>query len=52
MSLPRVLVVGSNGLLGEKVAELFLRASSSAVTCASIEPAPVRALAVGAVSYA
>ena len=44
MSLPRVLVVGSNGLLGQKVAELFLRASSSAVTCASIEPAPVRAL--------
>jgi dTDP-4-dehydrorhamnose reductase len=44
VSVPRLLVVGSNGLLGQKVAELFLRASSSAVTCASIEPAPVRTL--------
>jgi dTDP-4-dehydrorhamnose reductase len=44
VSLPRVLVVGSNGLLGQKVAELFVRASSSAVTCASIEPEPVRTL--------
>lgn len=44
MSLPRVLIVGSNGLLGQKVAELFLRASASAVSCASIEPTPVRTL--------
>jgi len=44
VSLPRVLVVGSNGLLGQKVAELFLRASASAVSCASIEAAPVRTL--------
>jgi len=44
VNLPRVLVVGSNGLLGQKVAELFLRGASSALTCASIEPSPVRTL--------
>ena len=33
----RVLVVGSNGLLGQKVLELFVRGSAHTVAAASIE---------------
>jgi len=44
MSVSRVLVVGSNGLLGQKVTELLLRGSAYQVTVTSVEPAPVRPL--------
>jgi dTDP-4-dehydrorhamnose reductase len=44
MTVSRLLVVGSNGLLGQKVVELFVRGSSAEITASSIEPAPVRAL--------
>jgi dTDP-4-dehydrorhamnose reductase len=44
MTLQRLLVVGSNGLLGQKVVELFVRGSSADITASSVEPAPVRAL--------
>jgi len=42
MSDRRVLVFGSNGLLGQKVAELLVRGTSASVTLSSFEPAPVR----------
>lgn len=37
----RVLVVGGNGLLGQKVTEFLVRGSGHNVTVCSIEPAPV-----------
>jgi dTDP-4-dehydrorhamnose reductase len=44
MSINRVLVIGSNGLLGQKVAELLIRGSNYGITLASVEAAPVRDL--------
>jgi dTDP-4-dehydrorhamnose reductase len=38
MSVRRVLVIGCNGLLGQKVTELFVRGSSYTITLASLEP--------------
>jgi dTDP-4-dehydrorhamnose reductase len=43
--LQRVLVVGSNGLLGQKMAEQLVRGTSYHITLASIEDEPVRQLA-------
>jgi dTDP-4-dehydrorhamnose reductase len=40
MAVKRVLVVGSNGLLGQKVTELLLRGSPHAVFLSSIEDRP------------
>jgi dTDP-4-dehydrorhamnose reductase len=40
----RILVVGSNGLLGQKMAEQLLRGTSSVITLTSVEDAPVREL--------
>jgi len=42
MDIERILVVGSNGLLGQKVAEQLVRGSNYHVTLASIEDAPVK----------
>jgi dTDP-4-dehydrorhamnose reductase len=42
MDIERILVVGSNGLLGQKVAEQLVRGSNYHVTLTSIEGAPVR----------
>ena len=42
MNAKRVLVVGSNGLLGQKVSELLVRGSSSIVTLVSYEKKSVR----------
>jgi dTDP-4-dehydrorhamnose reductase len=44
MSVHKVLVVGSNGLLGQKITELLLRGSMYEVTVTSVEPAPLRPL--------
>ncbi len=44
MNTRRVLVIGSNGLLGQKIVELLIRGSGGTVTCASIEERPVRDL--------
>ncbi|MEW6510813.1 MAG: dTDP-4-dehydrorhamnose reductase [Bacteroidota bacterium] len=44
MTARRALVLGSNGLLGQKVAELLVRGSSTSVVLASIEDAPARVL--------
>lgn len=44
MDTERILVVGSNGLLGQKVAEQLLRGSNYHITLASIEDRPVRDL--------
>lgn len=44
MTVPRLLVVGSNGLLGQKVVELFVRGSSAEITASSVELTPVRTL--------
>jgi dTDP-4-dehydrorhamnose reductase len=44
MDIERILVVGSNGLLGQKVAEQLVRGSNYHVTLASIEDAPVRVI--------
>jgi dTDP-4-dehydrorhamnose reductase len=44
MPIHRVLVVGSNGLLGQKVAELLIRGSNYEITLGSVESAPVRTL--------
>ena len=44
MTPGRMLVVGSNGLLGQKVAEMLVRGTSGSVTLASIEDEPVRGL--------
>lgn len=42
MSDGRVLLIGCNGLLGQKLAELFVRGSGYQLIPASIEPAPVQ----------
>jgi dTDP-4-dehydrorhamnose reductase len=42
--LQRVLVVGSNGLLGQKMAEHLLRGTAYHITLASVEEQPVRVL--------
>lgn len=42
LEVERVLVVGSNGLLGQKVAEQLVRGFNYHVTLTSIESAPVR----------
>lgn len=44
MDIERILVVGSNGLLGQKVAEQLVRGSNYHITLASIEERPVREL--------
>ena len=44
MSAKRVLVIGSNGLLGQKVAELLVRGSAYTITLASLQSKPVRQL--------
>jgi len=44
MSNGRVLVVGSNGLLGQKIVELLVRGSAHRLTLASLEPRPAREL--------
>ncbi len=44
LSTKRVLVVGSNGLLGQRMAEFLIRGSAHKVTVSSIEPKPVRPL--------
>jgi dTDP-4-dehydrorhamnose reductase len=41
MDTERILVVGSNGLLGQKVAEQLVRGSAARITLASIEDAQV-----------
>jgi len=41
MSVERVLIIGSNGLLGQKVAELLVRGSPYTVCLTSIEPKPI-----------
>ncbi len=45
MEIERILVVGSNGLLGQKVAEQLVRGSNYHVTLVSIEDNPVRTIA-------
>jgi dTDP-4-dehydrorhamnose reductase len=40
----RILVVGSNGLLGQKMAEQLLRGTQGHITLTSVEDAPVREL--------
>lgn len=47
MNTGNVLVVGSNGLLGQKVVDLLLRTPSLHTIAASVEPAPVSALPSG-----
>ena len=42
MNNRRVLVFGSNGLLGQKVADLLLRVTPASVTLSSFESIPVR----------
>lgn len=42
MMARRVLVMGSNGLLGQKVAEMLVRSTSAAITLSSLEDAPAR----------
>ena len=44
MNARRTLVIGSNGLLGQKIVELLVRGSTGVITCASIEERPVRDL--------
>jgi dTDP-4-dehydrorhamnose reductase len=44
METERILVVGSNGLLGQKVAEQLVRGSAARITLASVENTPVRDL--------
>jgi dTDP-4-dehydrorhamnose reductase len=44
----RILVVGSNGLLGQKMAEQLLRGTSHRVMLASVEDKPVRELELAA----
>jgi len=43
-TVERILVVGSNGLLGQKMAEQLIRGTSYHITLASVEQAPVREL--------
>jgi dTDP-4-dehydrorhamnose reductase len=45
LEIERVLVVGSNGLLGQKVAEQLLRGFNYHLTLTSVEPGPVREIA-------
>ena len=42
MSSLRFLVVGSNGLLGQKTADLLVRGMASSVTLSSLEEVPIR----------
>ena len=42
MSSRRVLIIGCNGLLGQKVTELFVRGSSYTIALASLEPQPLQ----------
>jgi dTDP-4-dehydrorhamnose reductase len=44
ITLQRILVVGSNGLLGQKMAEQLVRGTSYSITLTSIEEAPVHDL--------
>ena len=44
MSTRRVLVIGSNGLLGQKVAEILVRGSAYSITLSSLENKPLRPL--------
>lgn len=44
MNERRVLVMGSNGLLGQKVAEMLVRGTSAVITLSSLEDAPVRVM--------
>jgi dTDP-4-dehydrorhamnose reductase len=44
MTAERVLIVGSNGLLGQKVVELLVRGSGYSLVLASMEPKPLREL--------
>jgi dTDP-4-dehydrorhamnose reductase len=44
MNNRRMLVFGSNGLLGQKVAELLVRGTPSSITLTSFENAPVRSM--------
>jgi dTDP-4-dehydrorhamnose reductase len=44
MNERRVLVMGSNGLLGQKVAEMLVRGTSAVITLSSLEEAPVRVM--------
>lgn len=44
MTPHRVLVMGSNGLLGQKVAETLVRGTSAVITLSSLEDGPVRVL--------
>ena len=44
MTAERVLIVGSNGLLGQKVVELLVRGSAYSLVLASMEPKPLREL--------
>jgi dTDP-4-dehydrorhamnose reductase len=41
MGVKKILVVGSNGLLGQKMVELLLRGSPHSVILSSVEPHPV-----------
>jgi len=41
VNVKRALVVGSNGLLGQKVTEFLVRGSAHKVTMCSVEPVPV-----------
>jgi dTDP-4-dehydrorhamnose reductase len=41
MGIKKIMVVGSNGLLGQKVAELLLRGSPHTIVLSSMEPRPV-----------
>ena len=45
MSEKRVLVIGSNGLLGQKITELLIRGSAYRITLASKAEKPIRQLA-------
>lgn len=44
MDTERILVIGSNGLLGQKVAEQLVRGSAARIILASVENVPVRDL--------
>src|SRR5437867_2602584 len=44
MSVKRVLIVGGNGLLGQKVTEFLVRGSAYQIVVSSVEPKPVRQL--------
>jgi dTDP-4-dehydrorhamnose reductase len=44
MNTGRILIVGSNGLLGQKVVELLVRGSAYSLILTSVEPKPAREL--------